>query len=256
MLRFAANLSLLFRELPLPQRFAAAADAGFAAVEMQLPYECSSAVLAQAARAAALPVVLINAPLGPDPSCPGIACRAELRTEFRAGLERAAEYAQALGAPCVNVLAGRASAEERADCIAQLTEHLSLAAQVLASAGARPLLETINPLDVPGYCVPSFELAQQVLARTDPRVALQFDVYHAARLGLDPCDAFARFRQHMAHLQFADAPGRHEPGTGTIDFPRLFRLIKESDYSGWSAAEYHPAGSTLQGLGWLRAARA
>jgi len=254
MLRFAANLSLLFRELPLPQRFAAAADAGFAAVEMQLPYEYPSAVLARAARAAGMPVVLINAPLGPDPTCPGIACRAELRTEFRAGLERAAEYAEALGAPCVNVLAGRASAAEHADCIAQLSQHLSLAAQMLARAGARPLLETINPLDVPGYCVPSFELAQEVLAHADARVGLQFDVYHAARLGLDPCDAFARHRGRMAHLQFADAPGRHEPGTGTIDFRRLFLLIKDSDYSGWSAAEYHPAGSTLEGLAWLRAA--
>lgn len=254
MIRFSVNLSLLFRELPLLERFAAARDAGFRAVEIQVPYEFPAEQLARAAATAGTPVILINAPMGPDRSAPGMACRREHREIFRAELDRAADYARALGTPCINVLAGRAAPEERAECLAQLVEHLSLAAEVFDAAGARPLLETVNPLDVPGYCVPSFDLAVEVLSRCDRRVRLQFDVYHAARLGLEPDAAFAQVRDRVAHIQFADCPGRHEPGTGTLPFERIFGAIERSGYDGWVGAEYHPLGSrTADSLGWLRA---
>jgi hydroxypyruvate isomerase len=258
--RFSANLTLLFRELPLIERLAAAREAGFGAAEIQVPYEVPAAELAQASAAACLPIVLINAPMGPDPSTPGIACRPEHRAAFRAALDRAAEYAQALrsgGATAseplrVNVLAGRAAPQERAACVELLIEHLSLAARVLSGAGARPLLETINPLDAPGFCVTSFELAIEVLSRCDARVGLQFDIYHAARLGLDPVAAYEAVRDRVAHIQFADCPGRHEPGTGTLRFDRIFEAIDRSGYAGWVGAEYHPSGRTVDSLGWLR----
>jgi len=251
-LRFSANLSLLFRELPLRERLGAACAHGFAAVEIQLPYELPARVLADAAADAGLPIVLINAPLGPDARAPGMACRPEHGDAFRAALERAADYAAALRVPCVNVLAGPATPEERSGCLELLAERLALAAELLAPAGAQALLEPINPLDVPSYCVQSFEIAAQVLAATDPRVGLQFDIYHAGRMGLEPAQVFAKERARIAHIQFADCPGRHEPGTGRVPFAELFAAIKRSDYRGWVGAEYHPAAATVEGLGWLR----
>ncbi|HTY49648.1 MAG TPA: TIM barrel protein [Steroidobacteraceae bacterium] len=249
MLNFSANLSLLFRELPLLERFAAAAACGFSAVEIQVPYEFPAATLASAAREAGVRVVLINAPMGEHF---GRACRAEQSSLFRADLERAAQYAAALGAPCVNVLAGCAAPDERAACLAYLAESLSLAAELLAAVAARPLLEVLNPLDLPGYCVGDFELAAQLLPRCDARVGLQFDVYHAARCGLDPVAAFTRHLLRTAHVQFADCPGRHEPGTGNLDFGRIFDAIGTSGYRGWVGAEYHPTGATAASLAWLR----
>jgi hydroxypyruvate isomerase len=254
-LRFSANLSLLFRELPLLERFAAAREAGFDAAEVQVPYEVPAAAIARAADAAGLPVVLINAPMGPQLGSPGMACRPELRAAFRDSLERAAEYAGALGCPCVNVLAGRAARAERETCLRQLTEHLALAAEVLGLVGARPLLEAINPYDAPDYCIASVPLAAEILSRCDPRVGLQFDIYHAARLGLDPAAAFASHQHRIAHVQFADSPGRHEPGTGALDFEALFAAIERSGYAGWLGAEYHPSGRTADSLGWLRSRR-
>ncbi len=254
MIRFSANLSLMFRELPLLERFAAARDGGFQAVEIQVPYEFPAETLARAADDSGMPVILINAPMGPDRTSPGMACRPEHREIFRAELDRAAEYAHTLRTPCINVLAGRAAPEERAECLQLLSEHLSLAAEVLGAAGARALLETVNPFDAPGYCVPSFELAVEVLLHSDRRVGLQFDVYHAARLGLQPDAAFAAVRDWVAHVQFADCPGRREPGTGTLAFERIFGAIERSGYGGWVGAEYHPSGSrTADSLGWLRA---
>jgi hydroxypyruvate isomerase len=254
MLKFSANLSLMFRERPLPERFAAARAAGFGAVEIQVPYEFPAAELARAASDAGIPIVLINAPMGPDRTAPGMACRPEHRDIFRAELERAADYARALATPSINVLAGRAEPHEQEACLALLAEHLTLAAEVFGAAGARPLLETVNPLDVPGYCVPSFDLAMRVLAGCDPRAGLQFDVYHAARIGLDPSSAFDAVRPRVKHVQFADCPGRHEPGTGTLSFDRIFSAIDASGYDGWVGAEYHPSSSrTADTLGWLHA---
>jgi hydroxypyruvate isomerase len=110
----------------------------------------------------------------------------------------------------------------------------------------------INPVNAPGYCVADFDLAATLLAATDPRVGLQFDVYHAAMLGLDPAQAFMRHLPRIRHVQFADSPGRHEPGTGSLDFGGIFRTIRGSGYAGWVGAEYHPAGITTAGLGWMR----
>ncbi|MGH8258566.1 MAG: TIM barrel protein, partial [Steroidobacteraceae bacterium] len=143
----------------------------------------------------------------------------------------------------------------RADCLRQLADHLSLAADVLGRVGAQPLLEAINPFDAPEYCVPSFELAAEILGRCDPRLGLQFDVYHAARLGLEPDRAFASLRHLVAHIQFADVPGRHEPGTGALDFGRIFATIERGGYDGWVGAEYHPSGHTAASLAWLAARR-
>jgi hydroxypyruvate isomerase len=252
MLGLSANISLLFRELPLLERFAAARAAGFPTVEIQVPYEHSAVALTNAARAAGTQVILINAPLGADARTFGTASLPDRAALFRSELERAAEYAQALGTTQVNVLAGRTTAADQPQALLQLADNLALAAQILGRVGARPLLEVINPVNAPGYCVPDFELAAQILDRTDPRVGLQFDIYHAAMLGLDPAQAFTRHLPRIRHVQFADNPGRHEPGTGGLDFNGIFDTIRASGYAGWVGAEYHPTAGTLAGLGWMR----
>lgn len=252
MLGLSANISLLFRELPLLERFAAAHEAGFPTVEIQNPYEQSAAALTSAAHAAQVQVILINAPLGEDPRTFGTASLPRRDAQFRADLERAAEYAQALGARLVNVLAGRCEPEEQPDALLRLTDNFALAAQILGQVGARPLLEVINPVNAPGYCVADFDLAADVLAGTDSRAGLQFDVYHAAMLGLDPARVFTGHLPRIRHVQFADHPGRHEPGTGSLDFVTIFRTIRDSGYAGWVGAEYHPSGATAAGLGWMR----
>ena len=252
MLRLSANISVLFREIPLLERFAAAHAAGFPTVEIQNPYEQSAAALTRAARAAQVQVVLINAPLGENPGTFGTASLPGRDVKFRAELERAAEYAQALGTGLVNVLAGRCAPEDQPAALARLTDNFALAAQILGQVGACPLLEVINPVTAPGYCVADFDLATRILSATDARAGLQFDVYHAAMLGLDPSQAFMRHLARIRHVQFADHPGRHEPGTGGLDFTAIFRTIRDSGYAGWVGAEYHPAGATAAGLGWMR----
>jgi hydroxypyruvate isomerase len=252
MLGLSANISLLFRELPLLERFGAARAAGFPTVEIQNPYEHTAAALTSAARAADVRVILINAPLGEDPRTFGTASLPDRGALYRTELERAAEYAQALGTRQVNVLAGRTTPAEQPAAVQRLTENLALAAGILGAAGARPLLEVINPVNAPGYCVADFTLAAGILAAGDPRVGLQFDVYHAAMLGLDPAQAFLQHLAQIGHVQFADSPGRHEPGTGGLDFGGIFRTIRASSYAGWVGAEYHPLAATVAGLGWMR----
>jgi hydroxypyruvate isomerase len=251
MLGLSANISLLFCELPLLQRYAAARAAGFTAVEIQNPYEHSAVSLTDAARAAEVAVILINAPLGEDARSFGTASLPNRAALFRAELERAAEYAQALGTRQVNVLAGRSAPQDQPAALRRLTENLRLAAEILGRVGARPLLEVINPIDAPGYCVADFALAAQILDAGDARVGLQFDVYHAAMLGLNPAQAFMRYLPHIGHVQFADCPGRHEPGTGDLDFAGIFRTIRDSPYAGWLGAEYRPTAATTAGLRWM-----
>jgi hydroxypyruvate isomerase len=252
MVGLSANISVLFRELPLLERFAAARAAGFLTVEIQNPYEHPAATLTSAARAADVEVILINAPMGEDPRTFGTASLPDRAAAFRAQLERAADYAHALGTPLVNVLAGRAAPPDRSGALQRLTDNLALAAQILSHANARPLLEVINPVDAPDYCVSDFESAAAILDASDSRVGLQFDVYHAAMLGLDPAQAFTRQLPRIRHVQFADNPHRHEPGTGSLDFTTIFRTIRDSGYDGWVGAEYHPVAATAAGLGWMR----
>jgi hydroxypyruvate isomerase len=249
---FSANITLLFREIPLLERFAAARAAGFPTVEIQIPYEHSAAALTSAARAADVEIVLINAPLGDDPRTFGTACLPNRATQLHAELERAAEYAQALGTRMVNVLAGRCEPQDRSAAVQRVTDTLALAAEILGQVAACPLLEVINPVNAPGYCVADFERAAEILQATDPRAGLQFDVYHAAMLGLDPARTFTRHLPRIRHVQFADHPGRHEPGSGSLDFREIFRTIRASRYGGWVGAEYHPAAATVAGLQWLR----
>jgi hydroxypyruvate isomerase len=256
-LRIAANISMLFRELPLLERFEAARRSGFDAVEMQSPYGETVQALARAAEGAALRAVLINAPVLAPAHPFGIAGRAELQGVFCSHLPQIAEYAAALGAKCVHVLAGRVdSAAERETCLRVYEENLLRAAQYLRPHGIRVLIEPLNAADAPGYLLGSFDLAREVLARCGDAVGLQFDVYHATRMGLDLLGELDRARPLVRHMQFADAPGRHEPGTGNVPFEALVKALLDARYEGWIGAEYLPLRSTEESLGWLPVWRA
>jgi hydroxypyruvate isomerase len=259
--RFSANISMLFRERPPPERFAAARAAGFAAVEIQFPYDTPIDDLVRAREEAGVAVDLINLPAGDFATgLRGIAGLPEARhTEtFRAGVALGCGYARALGVRKVNVLAGLkpAGADDTA-CRARLVENLRYAADALNPFGIRVLLEAINLHDIPGFMVNLTGDAHEIAAAaaTEGRnIAVQADIYHMSRMGQAVPAALAALGPFLGHLQFADAPGRGEPGSGTLDWPELFAAADATCYDGFVGAEYNPTRRTEDTLAWLRAA--
>jgi len=246
---------MLCREVELLDRFEVARAAGFDGVEIQFPYSESADDLAQAARAAGMPVVLINTPVSREHPF-GLCGRPEMREGFRAQLAQIVEYAEALNVRFVHVLAGQIiSSDERDRCHSTYAENLHLAADMLAPYGVDVLVEPLNAHDVPNYLVGSIADAQAILERCEHRAGLQFDLYHVARMGLDPAAELGRWRSLVRHVQFADSPGRHEPGTGNVDFESALAALHEIRYSGWLAAEYVPLMRTPESLAWLEAWR-
>lgn len=256
--RFAANLSMLFGELDFLDRFAAAADAGFAAVEIQFPYAWPAEAIAGKLRANDLECVLINLPAGDwEAGDRGLACRPDRTEEFRDGITRAVDYAGVLGVPKINCLAGIAPTDSDPVTIAAtFLGNLSLAAKALQAEGRELVVEPVNIHDVPGFYLSRVEPTLTLLDRARAPVGLQLDLYHAARMGEPMPGIIRRHADRIRHVQVADMPGRHEPGTGELQLAELFDLLDEVGYDGWIGAEYRPAGKTLDGLGWLGPYRA
>lgn len=254
--RFAANLSMLFTEAPFLDRFALAARAGFGAVECQFPYEVPAAEIGARLDDLGLRLVLHNLPAGDWAAGErGLACLPDRVDEFRAGIARGIAYAQALGVAQLNCLAG--IAPPGLDAAARrrtLVDNLRLAAGALADAGMKLLLEPINTFDMPGFAVSRVDEALALLDEVGAANAfLQFDVYHAWRMGGEPVAALCAHLPRIAHVQIADHPGRHEPGSGAIPFGAVFAALDRLGYGGWVGCEYRPAGATEAGLGWLPA---
>jgi hydroxypyruvate isomerase len=255
-LKIAANISTLFRELPLLERFRAAHEAGFAGVELQFPYDEKVEWLARAAEDAALPVILINGPIEPAGYAFGMAGRPEKRDEFRASLRLACDYGSFLHVKFVHLLAGlKSTPREDAASWETYVDNLLYAADVFETHGIVPLIEALNPHDAPDYLVGSLDAAQRVLERCAGRVGLQFDAYHVARAGFDPAGELKRMGAWVRHVQFADVPGRHEPGTGGTSFEAFLGALDAAQYDGWVSAEYVPLGKTVDSLGWMPAWR-
>ncbi|HYQ38755.1 MAG TPA: TIM barrel protein [Pseudomonas sp.] len=254
-MKLAANLSLLFTELPLVERVQAAAEAGFAGVEIQFPYELTAHELKTALQAAGMPLVLINLPAGDlMRGGPGLAAVPERQAEFDAGLAQALVYAATVRPQCVNVLPGRlAAGVTREAALATLAGNLRRTAEAFAPLGIRVLAEAINPLDMPGFLINTPDDLLALLAAVDhPNFAAQLDFYHMARQGLDLPACIAALAGHIGHVQFADCPGRGAPGTGTLDFAAALAALRETGYAGWLAAEYKPGDTDTAGsLGWL-----
>ncbi len=252
--RFAANLTMLFTELPPLQRFAAAAAAGFEAVEFLFPYGFEVSRIAEALSAHRLQLVLHNLPAGDwEAGERGIACHPSRVGEFRAGVARAIEYATALRCPRVNCLAGIAPPGESLELVlSTLVENLRFAAGELRRAGIELLLEPVNTRDVPGFFVSRTDQALAVLDTVGAdNLRLQFDIYHAQVMEGDLARTLEARLGRIGHLQVADNPGRHEPGTGEINYPYLFARLDALGYAGWIGCEYRPAAATEAGLGWL-----
>ena len=257
-MRLAANLSLLFNELPLLDRVRAAAVAGFAGVEIQFPYEVPAIALKETLERAGLPLVLINLPAGDlMTGGPGLAGVPARQAEFDAALQEALSYAAMVRPQWVNVLPGRlAEGVERDQALACLTANLRRAAEAFAVLGIGVLCEAINPLDMPGFLISTPEQLDELLRAVDhPNLHAQFDLYHMARQGLDIPAGIALLAGRIGHVQFADCPGRHEPGTGTLDFAAAIDALSAAGYDRWLAAEYRPQVSTAAGLAWLDAWR-
>lgn len=255
-MKLAANLSLLFNELPLLERVRAAAVAGFAGVEIQFPYEVPAVALKEALERAGLPLVLINVPAGDlMASGPGLAAVPARQTEFDAALEEALSYAAMVRPQWVNVLPGRlAEGVGRHQALTCLAANLRRAAEAFAVLGIGVLCEAINPLDMPGFLISTPQELDELLRAVDhPNLQAQFDLYHMARQGLDIPAGIALLAGRIGHVQFADCPGRHEPGSGTLDFSAAIAALRATGYDRWLAAEYRPQVSTDAGLVWLDA---
>lgn len=255
-MKLAANLSLLFNELPLLERVRAAAVAGFAGVEIQFPYEVPAIALKEALERAGLPLVLINVPAGDLMSGgPGLAAVPARQAEFDASLQEALSYAAMVRPQWVNVLPGRlAEGVGRHQALTCLAANLRRAAEAFAVLGIGVLCEAINPLDMPGFLISTPQELDELLRAVDhPNLQAQFDLYHMARQGLDIPAGIALLAGRIGHVQFADCPGRHEPGTGTLDFAAAIAALRATGYDRWLAAEYRPQASTDAGLVWLDA---
>ena len=251
MIRLAANVSMLFGEEEFPDRFAAAADAGFAAVECQFPYAFEADLLAGRRRAAGVDLVLLNAPPGdPAKGERGLAALAGREDEFRASIEEAQRYAEALGCPRVHVMAGIADPADRARPT-RYVDHLGWATDRLATAGIEVMIEPLNGRDFPGYLLSGTAQAEAVIAAVGrPTLRLQFDTYHLQILEGDLLTSFRRCREVIGHVQVAAVPDRGEPDAGEVDHHWLLAQIEADGYSGWVGAEYRPRAATRAGLAW------
>ena len=248
----AANLSLLFADLPLPERAEAARDAGFSGVEIQFPYVLEAAALRAELERLALPLVLINLPAGDlMEGGAGLAAVPERRPAFARVLEQALRYAEVVRPERVNVLPGRlVEGVEREAALACLADNLRLAADGFAGLGIGVCCEAINRLDMPGFLIAgSAELVDLMDRVAHANVAAQLDLYHMVRMGERLPVAIDRLAGRIGHVQFADAPGRGAPGTGDIDFAEAMQALALADYRGWLAAEYRP--DPTDALRWL-----
>jgi hydroxypyruvate isomerase len=250
--KLAANLSTLFPQLDFLDRFAAAARAGFRYVEYQFPYAWKADELARRARDAKVQVVLHNLPAGDFAKGErGIACLPGREREFRDSLEKAIAYAKAVDCPRVNCLAGLAPADPAH--FAVLVENVRYAARRLGEAGLQLTLEPINTRSVPGFFLSRSAQAIEVLnAAGEGNAFLQYDFFHMQIMEGDLAATVERLLGRIGHIQLADVPGRHEPGTGELNFAFLLRHLDALGYSGWVGCEYNPRGDTLEGLKWAQ----
>lgn len=246
---------MLYQEHAFFDRFAVAAIDGFKGVEYMFPYEHAMEDIAQQLRANGQEQVLFNLPAGNWAAGErGIACHPDRIDEFRAGVERAVEYAKALGNRQVNCLAGIAPAlAPPALTRRTFIDNLRFADEALRRAGLRLLVEPVNTRDVPGFFLSRTRDAESILKEIgSDNIFIQYDLYHMQVMQGDLAPTYVRLKERIAHIQVADNPGRNEPGTGEINYQFLFDLLDREGYSGWVGCEYRPLGKTSEGLGWMK----
>ncbi|WP_457936528.1 hydroxypyruvate isomerase [Mesorhizobium sp. 10J20-29] len=254
--RFSANLSMLFGEHDFLDRFDAAARAGFKAVEYVGPYDHAPEVVAARLKKNGLEQALFNLPAGNWAAGErGIAVLPDRIAEFRKSVETAITYAKALGCAQVNCLAGIAPAGVASAELENIfVENLKFAADRLEKAGIKLLIEAINTRDIPGFFLHTSKQALRIIERVGSKnLYFQYDIYHMQVMEGDLARTIETNLGRIAHIQLADNPGRHEPGTGEINYPFLYDHLDRIGYAGWVGAEYKPKAGTEAGLGWFKA---
>jgi hydroxypyruvate isomerase len=253
--RFAANLSMMFNEVPFLDRFAAAARAGFQAVEYLFPYDYPAAEVRSRLNGAGLKQVLFNMPPGNWAAGDrGLASLPGRQAEFRDSVGKALDYAAALDCGLVHCMAGiPPSGTPFATAAAVYAANLAWATERAAAAGVKLVIEPINHRDMPGFHLNTMEQGAAVVdAIGRDRLGLQFDIYHCQVTEGDITKRMEALMPIIAHMQIADVPARNEPGTGEIGWEFVFRRIDELGYQGWIGCEYRPLGDTVAGLEWRK----
>jgi hydroxypyruvate isomerase len=251
MLHFAANLSWLFQEWAFLDRFAAAADAGFTAVEYLFPYDHPPHEIARRLERHKLKQVLFNLAPGNFPSGErGIAVFPQRREELRAAVTLGLEYARATDTPRLHLMAGVASGEA---ALASYRDGIRMACEMAAEEGREITIEPINGHDIPGYLLNDFGLAEKLIRELQlPNLKLQFDIYHRQRIHGEVLAGLEALLPITGHIQIAAAPLRQEPTTGEVDDGLVLKTIERLGYTGFIGCEYRPAAGTLAGLGWMK----
>lgn len=251
---FAVNLSMLFTEVPLTERFAAAAAEGFSKVEIQFPYELPAPHILDLLQQHKQQLILLNAPAGDWPAGDrGIACHPDRVAEFRQGVALAIEYSEKLKCRNINILSGIVPE----NCDYNLAEktfiaNLRFCAEECDKAGIQLLTEAINTQDIPGFFLNNSRQAFALFeAAGHANIKLQYDIYHMQIMEGNLIQTLRKNLHRIGHIQFADVPGRHEPQTGELNFSNIFKALDDMGYSGVTSLEYNPSVSTTESLGWL-----
>ncbi len=258
MAKFAANLSMMFNEVPFMQRFERAAQAGFTGVEYLFPYEEDADAIANELNKHQLTQALFNMPAGNwGIGERGMASIPGREEEFAQGVATALQYAKALGCKQVHAMAGKVdekfTIEQQKACYIQ---NIQYAAEVMAPHGIKVLIEPINTRDMPGYFLTTQRQAEALLPEiARENVFIQLDLYHCQIMEGDLLKTIERLWGKFSHIQIASVPFRHEPDNGEVNYPWIFNQLDEMGYEGWLGCEYHPAGRTEDGLGWFKQAQ-
>ena len=255
--RFAANVTLMFNEVPFLERFDAAARAGFKGVEFLFPYAHEAGAIAAQLEMHGLENVLFNMPPGDFAAGErGLACLPDRQAEFRDGVDLALSYAKILGTRRLHAMAGLLpQGADRAAYRAAYVDNLRYAAAEIARHGIMLLIEPINTRDMPGYFLNTQADAHSIREEVGAaNLKVQMDFYHVQIVEGDIATKVRRHLPHIGHVQIAGVPGRNEPDTGEVNYPYLFRLLDELGYAGWIGCEYRPAANTVDGLGWMKSA--
>jgi hydroxypyruvate isomerase len=247
---------MMFNEVDFPDRFAAAAKAGFKGVEFLFPYAYDKGLLEEKLKGNGLEMVLFNMPPGDwDAGDRGMACDPGRKGEFQDNVGSALEYALALGCKQLHCMAGlkpRGVGDEQMR--EAYIDNLRFAGKELAAHGIALLIEAINTRDIPGFYLNYSAQAFDIMHYANvPNLAFQYDIYHMQIMEGDLAPTLEAHLPQIGHMQLADTPGRHEPGSGEINYPFLFDHIDRIGYTGWIGCEYRPAGNTVDGLGWAKA---
>jgi 2-dehydrotetronate isomerase len=250
--RFAANLTMMFNEVPFLDRFAAAAQAGFTAVEFLFPYDHPPEEIGKRLKVNGLAQALFNLPPGNWPEERGLAALPDRFADLQASLTTALPYAQATGVKRVHLMAGLVSRDDRR-ALEAFYKSVATAAEFFAAHGIDVVLEPLNPRNTPGYFLNDFGFARDLIVDLKiPNLKLQFDIYHCQILHGDVTMRLREMLPITGHIQIASIPSRNEPDSEELNYPFLFDELDRLGYGGFVGCEYNPRAKTTDGLGWFK----